>query len=172
MPEGARGAPTVEGGESSRDPIAGWRERWQRRWRSRKLLVRDHSMEPALRPGDRLLLDPLAYRDARPRRGDVVVIHDPAEPERLLVKRVVGTPGDFVRITTEGAQWIGARATGVGTPPAGALEELEVPLEHLFVLSDRPARTRDSRQFGPVPMRSVRGRVWFRYYPSARRGEL
>ena len=129
-------------------------------------------MEPTLRAGDRLLLDPLAYREAAPQRGDIVVIHDPAEPERLLVKRVVGTAGDFVRVTVEGAQRMGAR-TPEGSPiPPGALEELEVPPEHVFVLSDRPTRTRDSRQFGPVPLRSVRGRVWFRYAPAARRGEL
>lgn len=170
MPEGAASEPAHEVG--ARPATAGRWARWQRRWRSRKLVVRDHSMEPALRPGDRLLLDPLAYRAARPRRGDIVVIHDPAEPERLLVKRVVGTPGDFVRVTVEGAQRMGAPTPPGGTPPVGVLEELEIPLEHLFVLSDRPARTRDSRQFGPVPMRSVRGQVWFRYAPSRRRGEL
>lgn len=129
-------------------------------------------MEPALHPGDRLWLDPVAYRTQRPRRGDVIVVLDPADPDRLLLKRVVGTPGDFVRITQAGAQRVPTRSEPGLPPTGGALEELEVPPEHLFVLSDRPTRTRDSRQFGPVPIRSVAGQAWFRYHPAERRGPI
>ena len=49
-------------------------------------------MAPALRPGDWLLVDPLAYRDVPPAVGDIVVAPDPREPGRLLVKRVGGVP--------------------------------------------------------------------------------
>ncbi len=166
MPEG----PSGPAASVAASPPRG--TRWRRRWRSTKLVVRDHSMEPGLRPGDRLLLDPLAYRDRAPERGDVVVIADPTAPERLLLKRVVGTPGDFVRITRDGAHRLETPSRPGAAPPDGALEELEVPPGHLFVLSDRPTRTRDSRQFGPVPIASVAGRVWYRYGPRARRGEL
>ncbi len=45
-------------------------------------------MLPTLRPGDRLQVDTRAYRDGPPRVGDIVVLVDPAEPARWLVKRV------------------------------------------------------------------------------------
>jgi nickel-type superoxide dismutase maturation protease len=47
-------------------------------------------MEPAYRHGDRFLVNRLAYLRSAPRPGDVVVLHDPHNPERLLVKRVAG----------------------------------------------------------------------------------
>lgn len=47
-------------------------------------------MAPTLQPGDWLLADPEAYRVRAPRIGELVLVPDPREPERLLVKRVVG----------------------------------------------------------------------------------
>jgi signal peptidase I len=167
------GTPSPSGEESApAPPVAGdfW-ERWRRRRRSQKVVVHDHSMEPTFRPGDRLLVDPLAYVGRSPERNDLVVLTDPANPERWLLKRIVGIPGDFVRVTRGGIERLRDRPSGAA-PPAGALEELEVPADHLFVLSDRPARTRDSRQFGPVHRRVVVGRVWRRYYPRQRAEEI
>ena len=47
-------------------------------------------MAPTLLPGDWLLADPEAYRARPPRVGELVLVPDPREPRRLLVKRVVG----------------------------------------------------------------------------------
>ena len=62
--------------------------RFRRRARSRRVEVADRSMAPTLRPGDRLLVDVEAYRDASPRVGDVVIVADPEHRVRWLVKRV------------------------------------------------------------------------------------
>jgi signal peptidase I len=104
-------------------------------------------MRPALEPGDRLLVDPEAYRRAGPSRGDIVVLTDPERPDRLLVKRVVALPGET--------------DTGAGAVLPG----------QVIVRGDFPS-SRDSRAFGPVPIDRIRGRAWFRYYPSSRRGRL
>ena len=128
-------------------------------------------MEPTFRAGERLLVDPAAYKHEPPAHGDLVIIADPAANERRLLKRVIGVPGDFVRVTIDGVERRGAAAPSPGAPPGG-LEELEVPPEHVFVLSDRPTRTRDSRQFGPIPNSTVLGRVWYRYHPPERAGEV
>ena len=45
-------------------------------------------MLPTLQPGDRLWVDPAAYRDRPPRAGEIVVLVDPEEGKRWLVKRV------------------------------------------------------------------------------------
>ena len=58
-----------------------------RSWRNR-VGVAGHSMEPALRDGDWLLVDPRAFTDLPPRVGDLVVVHDPRLAGRLVVKRV------------------------------------------------------------------------------------
>jgi signal peptidase I len=117
-------------------------------------------MEPTFRPGDRLWLDTGAYRGVPVARNDVVVIVDPARSDRHLLKRVAGIAGDFVRVSREGAERI-SHASPEGVPgPESALEEIEVPPGHVFVLSDRPRGSRDSRQFGPVPLALVVGRVW------------
>lgn len=66
------------------------------------------SMEPTLRVGDMLLLDKQSYAPAgrldrllppvQVQRGDLVVFHWPVEPAKDLVKRVVGLPGDRIRL--------------------------------------------------------------------------
>ncbi len=124
-----------------------WVERLARRLRSRRFLVQDHSMEPTFLPGDRLL----ALREKRegppPTEGQVVVVRDPERPDRLLLKRVVA-----VRPAPPG-------------PGGGSGVELDLR-------GDAAASSRDSRDFGWVPAREVVGRVWYRYAPPERRGEL
>jgi len=61
-----------------------------RSWQARAA-VTGESMLPVLQPGDWLLVDPLAFRDRPPRAGELVVVPDPREPERVLVKRVRST---------------------------------------------------------------------------------
>jgi len=51
-------------------------------------------MAPTVAPGDWLLVDPDAFREVRPRTGQLVVVDDPRRPGRLLVKRVAGTTSD------------------------------------------------------------------------------
>lgn len=134
-------------------------------------MVQDRSMEPGFRPGDRLLLDPTAYRTTDPSYGDVVVVEDPFDMERFLLKRIAGLPGDYIRVTAQGAE----RRTGPADPnvaPPGALEEFHVPPSQYFVLSDRTYRTRDSRQFGTVARQRILGRVWKRTFPADRAGEV
>ena len=58
-----------------------------RSWRHR-VAVRGHSMEPTVREGDWLLVDPLAYAGRAPAPGDLLVVPDPDVPGRWLVKRV------------------------------------------------------------------------------------
>jgi inner membrane protease subunit 1 len=64
--------------------------RLYRSWQARAAVTGD-SMLPGLRSGDWLLVDPLAFRDRLPQPGELVVVPDPREPERLLVKRVRST---------------------------------------------------------------------------------
>jgi nickel-type superoxide dismutase maturation protease len=68
-------------------------QRLRLRLRSRRVRVVDESMAPALLPGDRLLVDPAAYRSRAPAVGEVVVVADPERRVRWLVKRVAAVDG-------------------------------------------------------------------------------
>jgi nickel-type superoxide dismutase maturation protease len=61
---------------------------------ARRIVVRGGSMYPALRPGERVLFDRLAYRVGIPRSGDVVLARHPERPGTLFIKRVAGQPAD------------------------------------------------------------------------------
>ncbi len=56
--------------------------------RPRRVVVADGSMRPTLEPGDRLRVEPRAYEAALPEIGAIVVLEDPEDPDRWLVKRV------------------------------------------------------------------------------------
>jgi signal peptidase I len=60
-----------------------------------RYIVDGTSMEPAYSPGDRVLVNRLAYWRSSPRIGDVVVVRDPQQPERWLLKRVAPPPAQL-----------------------------------------------------------------------------
>ncbi len=64
------------------------------RSRHQRIAVTGHSMEPALRDGDWLLVDPTAFVGRGPRPGELVVARDPRHPTRLIVKRVRDVSAD------------------------------------------------------------------------------
>src|SRR5258708_4782943 len=57
------------------------------------------AMEPTFRTGDYLVADKLGYRLRAPVRGDVVIVRDPSDPTRDLIKRVVGLPSEQVLVS-------------------------------------------------------------------------
>lgn len=143
------------------------------RWHSRRVMVFDESMLPTLRPGDRLLVDTHAYRFRRPVIGDIVVLIDPAEPKRWLVKRV-GAIGPATLWRTHRGMVPFDRTPGEAEAirPPDAIEKVDVPHATLFVTGDAEENARDSRRFGPVPIASLIGRVYRCYDPPSRRRDL
>ncbi len=109
--------------------------------------VEGMSMAPALLPGDRLL----AVRLRRYRVGDLVVVPDPREPTRSLVKRIAALPRSSV----------GLRGLMV---EAGDGE--------VVVLGDNPSASTDSRTLGPLRLSDIEGRCVYRYHPPERAGVL
>src|SRR6202008_2324729 len=60
--------------------------------------VEGQSMAPTLADQDRLIVNKLAYRIGEPRRGDIVMLYYPLNPDKSFVKRVIAEEGDTVRI--------------------------------------------------------------------------
>ena len=132
------------------------------------------SMLPTLRAGDQVLVDKRAYRDALPRRGDLVIFHAPRSGE-VTLKRAIGLPGDTVAIE-DGVLVVNGRRRQEPYADAHAIDSVyfgpaRVPADAVFVLGDNRADSLDSRDFGAVPHRDLMGRVQVRLWPPARWGD-
>jgi signal peptidase I len=137
------------------------------------------TMAPTIRVGDCVLMEGVTYLRHAPRRGDVLVFGTksiPALPDGTYVKRLVGLPGDRLRIKN-GQLYVNDREVVFRASDGsiirylngGALQnpssEVIVPPDGFFVLGDNSANSADSRYWGAVPKGNVRGKVWFRYWP-------
>ena len=137
-----------------------------RRARLEPVLVRGGSMRPTLEPGQRIAVSPLVRP---PRRGDLVVLARKGDLE--VVKRVVGLPGERVRLGA-GRLEVDGRAVPEpylvpGGPWSGDLDLQLGPAEYL-VLGDHRAASTDGRDFGPVGADALVGLVRFAYWPPQR----
>jgi signal peptidase I len=131
------------------------------------------SMEPTLMIDDRILVAKFEYRLGSPHRGDVIVFRYPLNPQRDFVKRVIGLPGDRVRLR-DGVVYIGNQAVSEKSytikPDFGNYGPVTVPLNHYFVLGDNRNNSEDSRFFGYVPRGNIIGKAVFIYWPPSRIG--
>jgi signal peptidase I len=134
------------------------------------VLVQGDSMRPTLRPGQRVAVGPL---DRPPRRGDLVVVQ---RRGREVVKRVVGLPGERVRLVAgrlrvDGVEvvepYLGGGGAHAAQAEAGDLD-LRLGGDQYLVLGDNRAASTDGRDFGPVPAEALTARVRFAYWPPRR----
>ena len=136
--------------------------------------IPSQSMAPTLEPGDQALVDKLSYRaSSAPRRGDLVVFHEPGTGD-LLLKRVVAVGGDTVGIEDGILVVDGKRAREAYTDPKAIDSVYFGPVKvrpgTVFVLGDNRANSVDSRNFGAVPTSSIIGRAVARVWPPGRWG--
>jgi signal peptidase I len=130
--------------------------------------VEGQSMEPNLHTDQRLVVEKLSYHFHGPQRFDIVVIRIPSQGEELLIKRVIGLPGETVEFR-DGHVYVNGEMLEESftdeETQAGRQSTITVPPLHIFVLGDNRNRSNDSRSFGPVPIENVVGRAWFSYWP-------
>lgn len=140
------------------------------RGRLRRFEVTEDSMAPALLDGDYVVATRLV---SAPMRGDVVVFAHPRSPGFLMIKRVIGLPGESIRIDNGG---LAVNGHVLAEPWAqGALSgtyDWQLEGRQLIVLSDNRTRsTEDSRELGPLPFGDL-WRVGLRYWPPGRAGRV
>ena len=135
-------------------------------------VVRGSSMAPGIHDGDRILIDHVSYLFGRVERGDVVVLKYPLDPGVDYIKRVIGLPGDQIRMAG-GRVWV--NGVEIEEPYVSSSDPFtslcrRVKPAHFFVLGDNRTRSSDSREFGQVPQDYVRGKVEVRVWPPGRIG--
>lgn len=99
--------------------------------------------------------------------------------KKSYIKRVIAVGGDTIEITEEGSVLLNGEVLeetylpeGTVTPITGAYYSLEVPEDCVFVMGDNRAASRDSREFGVVPLERVEGIVGIRVWPLNKIGEI
>jgi signal peptidase I len=131
--------------------------------------VEGMSMAPTLADQDRLIVNKLAYRIGEPRRGDIVMLYYPIDPDKSFVKRVIGEEGDTVRIV-DGKVFVNE----VPLPDDYVPNEYRghddwgpqvVHEGYYFVMGDHRNNSSDSRHWGYVPKRYIIGKVQLRWWP-------
>ena len=133
---------------------------------SARVRVDGFGMIPTLQNGEYILVNKLAYKTGQPARGDIIVFRLPGDESQDLIKRVIGLPGDTVHISDGVVTINGAklREPYIAQDPL-YFGEWTVPEGFLFVLGDNRNDSRDSHQWGLLPLENVIGKSVLIYWP-------
>lgn len=142
--------------------------------------VKGQSMFPKFHDGEYILTNKVSYRIHDPERGDVVVFKSPNNAEVDFIKRIVGIPGERVKIMSGRVFVNGMELDESNYLPSdyvtnsGAFaresQEVVVPESQYFVLGDNRSHSSDSREWGFVQIDDIVGKAWLRYWPIDRLG--
>jgi signal peptidase I len=132
--------------------------------------VEGTSMLPRLEDSDRLFINKFVYHISSIERGDVVVFHYPLNTEQSYIKRVIGLPGDRLRID-RGVVWLNGKPQIEPYVPeeyqdTDSMAEIVVPADSYFMMGDHRCISQDSRKFGPVESSYIYGKAVFVYWPT------
>ncbi len=133
------------------------------------------SMEPALMRGDHMFVDRLAYaRGRHPKPGDIAVFIFPEDRKKDYLKRIVAVPGDVVEIRHKtlivNGQEIREEYAGMSDRENASIKgrdnmrRVRLPDGKYFVLGDNRDRSYDSRFFGPVDGKDLKGKAAYVYF--------
>lgn len=138
------------------------------------------SMEPTLSDGDNLIVDKLSYRFHDPERFDIIVFPFQYEENVYYIKRIIGMPGETVRIDEQGNIYINdellAESYGreIMQYAGRAGENITLAEDEYFVLGDNRNNSSDSRDpsVGNIHRDKIIGKAWVRIWPFSEIGVL
>lgn len=142
--------------------------------------VNGTSMVPTLEDGDQLIADKITYRFRDPERFDIIIFPYQYAENTYFIKRVIGLPGETVRIDEQGNIYINGEILSESygyeqMEYAGlAAEEIHLGEDEYFVLGDNRNVSEDSRypDVGNIKRSDIIGRAWLRIYPFSKFGLL
>jgi signal peptidase I len=138
--------------------------------------VEGGSMEPGLEDQERIFINKIAYHWESIERSDIIVFRYPRDTRKSFIKRVIGLPGDVVRISRGRVYVNGKLMDEAYVPPqyqdTRSYPETYIPANTYFVLGDHRSMSNDSRDFGPVNRSYIYGKAVFGYWPVDKLGVL
>ncbi len=127
----------------------------------RLYVIPSSSMAPTLVPGDHIVVTPYRF-SARPVPGDVIVFRSTRKADELLIKRVIGVPGDLIE-TRAGRVIVSGHALPepylAAQAATGSISPQIIPADCYYVLGDNRADSLDSRSWGVLPRDLVLGKA-------------
>lgn len=140
--------------------------------------VEGTSMQPRLENDERIFVNKFTYSFNEIERGNIVVFWFPDDPSKSFIKRVIGLPGETIRMDQRGQLFINGRvmdepylAPDRNRNPR-VIPETYVKPHYYFVMGDNRDASNDSRSWGLVPEKYIYGKAMFRYWPLPRVGSL
>jgi signal peptidase I len=131
-------------------------------------IVEGSSMEPNFHDQQYIIIDKLSYRIREPRRGEVIVFHPPNDPAQNYIKRIIGLPGETVRIDNGNVfineikleePYLGEQ--NHNTEQLRFREPVTLDADEYFVMGDNRNHSSDSREWGELVKHNIEGRTWF-----------
>lgn len=132
------------------------------------------SMYPTFHNRDIIVLNKLSYLTTNPKRGDVIVLRFPGDPEHeRYIKRLVGLPGEHI-IISNGSVWINDKKlsepyinASIGTFPD---TDITLGNDDYYLMGDNRPASSDSRIWGPAKQSDFIGKTFAIIWPRANSG--
>lgn len=131
-------------------------------------VVMGSSMKPSLKHNNRILVNLVAYRFHKPERGDIIIFQCPINPEKDYIKRVIALPGEKLQIK-EGKVFINGKK--IEEPYLKeidrdeAVPKITIPKGHVYVMGDNRINSEDSRLWGPLDCKLIKGKAQLIFWP-------
>lgn len=133
--------------------------------------VNGRSMENTFMDNQFFLVNKLALLFREPRRGDIVIVQEP-NVEKIMIKRVIGLPGESITLTLQGVEikdkqghttllsepYLQKEIT-TRPPPGKSNQYLTIPPHTYFIMGDNRPMSIDSRSFGAIERKDIYGVV-------------
>ena len=135
-------------------------------------VVSGSSMIPTFQNGDYLIIDKMSYKLNEPKRNDIVVFRYPNDQTKFFIKRIIGLPNETVNIEGSVITIINEEhqnGFSLDQPYVESVSDNTVHFElkddEYFVMGDNRRASSDSRYWGAVARKSIKGRVLLRLFP-------
>ena len=138
-------------------------------------IVPTSSMEPTLMINDKVIVNKFSYKFFGIERGEIIVFHSPVEDNKDLVKRIIATEGETVKLEPDGSIYINDKKLeddhyNKSERPIYSGQVYKIGKDEIFVMGDNRNDSYDSRYFGPINKDEVFGKVFLIYWPLSRIG--
>ncbi|GJE85778.1 signal peptidase I family protein [Phanerochaete sordida] len=120
-------------------------------------VVSGPSMLPTMSAAGEVVFENRMVSPKSLKRGDLVTYISPLDPTRVVCKRLIGLPGDIICVDPTGRL-------------APSTEHVVIPKGHVWFIGDNAEMSRDSRQYGPVSMGLIRGKLMAKVWPPTAAG--
>jgi signal peptidase I len=135
-------------------------------------VVSGSSMVPTFQDGNYLIVDKISYKLSDPKRDDVVIFRYPNDQTKFFIKRIIGLPGETVKIDGSAVSIINKenpKGFTLNEPYVKNISEnnllMELKEDEYFVMGDNRSGSSDSRYWGPVKKNLLTGRAFLRLLP-------